>query len=38
MNNNNEEKLIKNAEFLLVFNELEFKKENLNDFLSNNKN
>ena len=38
MENKKEEKLIKNIDFLLNFNKLEFKRENLNEFLLNNKN
>ena len=38
MKNKEEEKLIQNIEFLLSFNNLEFKTENLNEFLLNNKN
>ena len=37
-NKKEEEKLINNIDFLLKFNELEFKTENLNEFLLDNKN
>ena len=38
MKNKEEEKLIKNINFLLSFNKLEFKTNNLNEFLLNNNN
>ena len=37
-NNKREEKLIKNIDFLLAFNKLEFKTDNLNEFLLDKKN
>ena len=38
MENKNEEKLIKNIDYILTFNKLEFKTDNLYEYLLNNKN